>query len=230
MAIVDKIKSDIKFRNKVIGGAVVFVLTMVFGIIGILSMESKEDSQETRNQEDKITQEMARGVVPTDTTFVVPKKRAIYDQMDYFQSQENKEIRVVSDESIIGKTPEEIAQKNKQEDDEIASYMRKRREKMATTSTEERTYHSTGTSSTRRYNPYASKEDWVDVSTDIETHKTGREKQQELQQVQQGISQQKNQFVNKTPKHLMIYQKPSNEEFYWKQDNLNIEKQENFRQ
>lgn len=190
MAIVDKIKSDIKFRNKVIGGAVVFILAMFLGIIGVLSMESKEESEEARSQEDKIAQEMAKGVVPTDTTLVVPNKRAIYEQMDYFQSEENKEIRVVTDESIIGKTPEEIAQKHNQEDDEISSYMRKRREKMATTSSEEEpTYRSTGisnssTSSTRRYNPYANSQDWVDVSTDIENHKTGREKQQEQQQEQ----------------------------------------------
>lgn len=180
MAIVDKIKSDIKFRNKVIGGAVVFILIIFFGIIGVLSMESKEDPQEVRSQEDKIAQEMARGVVPTDTTLLVPKKRDIYEQMDYFQSEENKEIKVVSDESVIGKTPEEIAQKQKREDDEITSYMKRRREKMTTTS-EEPTYRKTTNSNTRRYNPYANNQDWEDVPTDIENHKTGREKQQEIQ-------------------------------------------------
>ena len=46
MAIVDKIKSDIQFRNKVIGGAIVFVFVMVGGIAGILAMNNSDRVEE----------------------------------------------------------------------------------------------------------------------------------------------------------------------------------------
>lgn len=197
MAIVDKIKSDIQFRNKVIGGAVVFMLVMVMGIAGVLGMETK--SQDEIQQED--TPPTAMGVVPVDTTRTVPKKSVIYNQMDYFQDDENKEIQIATDESIIGKSQEEIREMQKQEDDEIANYMRQRRQKIQETKEEPRYTPPAQTSSNRRYNPYASQNDWVenDITRQpqIEDYKTGREKAEEAKPSQasrQNIRIQKDDF------------------------------------
>ena len=188
MAIVDKIKSDIQFRNKVIGGAIVFVFLMVGGIAGILAMNNSD-----RVEEQEQVQSSAMAEVPSDTTQKVAPKRSIYSQMDYFQEEEKRDFQVVADESVVGKSKEEIARKEKEEDDEIMAYMKQRRETQkamvnssskaggyAESTYQEPTYSA---SSRRKYNPYASKEDWVD--TDIDTYKTGRDKLQEQQQQQQ---------------------------------------------
>jgi hypothetical protein len=196
MAIVDKIKSDIKFRNKVIAGAVVFVLAMALGIAGVLAMNGEQDTPEGNGSED-IKKEMITGVVPTDTTRVVSEKNVLYNQMDYFQEEDNKDIVVVADEKKVGKTKEEIEQMERQEDDEIASYMKHRRESMRSTSkpnssaaqtssyeASSYTPPSAGTSR-RKYNPYASSEDWTTtsgLSDGLDSYKTGREKQQIQQQ------------------------------------------------
>ena len=124
MAIIDKIKSDIKFRNKVIAGAVIFAFVMIIGVVSVLAMNSDQEDNLQDGSKD-IEKEMAIGVVPTDTTRVVSEKNVLYNEMDYFQSEEDKDIVVVADENKIGKTKEEIAQLEKQEDDEIASYMRR---------------------------------------------------------------------------------------------------------
>lgn len=196
MAIVDKIKSDIKFRNKVIAGAVVFVLAMALGIAGVLAMNGEQDTPEGNGSED-IKKEMITGVVPTDTTRVVSEKNVLYNQMDYFQEEDNKDIVVVADEKKVGKTKEEIEQMERQEDDEIASYMKHRRESMRSTSkpnssaAQSSSYEASsytppaaGTSR-RKYNPYASSEDWTTtsgLSDGLDSYKTGREKQQIQQQ------------------------------------------------
>ena len=126
MAIVDKIKSDIKFRNKVIAGAIVFVLAMALGVTVVLAMNNDQEDNIQDGSKD-VEKEMALGVVPTDTTRVVSEKNVLYNDMDYFQSEEDKDFVVVADENKVGKTKEEIAQMEKQEDDEIASYMRRSR-------------------------------------------------------------------------------------------------------
>ena len=77
MAIVDKIKSDIKFRNKVIAGAVVFVLAMALGVAGVLAMNAEQEAPEGDGSDD-IKKEMITGVVPTDTTRVVSEKNVLY--------------------------------------------------------------------------------------------------------------------------------------------------------
>ena len=193
MAIVDKIKSDIQFRNKVIGGAVVFTLFMVGGIVGVLAMNGEKQEQVDEKQTSAVAE------VPSDVTEEMGTKRSIYSQMDYFREEEKKDLKVVTDEKIVGKSKEEIAQMEKQEDDEIASYMRQRRESqkaLANSSTSEPTYreqsggYSSGTTSRRRYNPYASSEDWTNTDTELATYKTGREKVQEQQQQQQIQQQQ----------------------------------------
>lgn len=196
MAIVDKIKSDIKFRNKVIAGAVVFVLAMALGIAGVLAMNGEQDTPEGNGSED-IKKEMITGVVPTDTTRVVSEKNVLYNQMDYFQEEDNKDIVVVADEKKVGKTKEEIEQMERQEDDEIASYMKHRRESMRSTSkpnssaAQSSSYEAssytppTAGTSRRKYNPYASSEDWTTTSSlsdGLDSYKTGREKQQIQQQ------------------------------------------------
>ena len=107
MAIIDKIKSDIKFRNKVIAGAVIFAFVMVIGVVSVLAMNSDQEDNLQDGSKD-IEKEMAIGVVPTDTTRVVSEKNVLYNEMDYFQSEEDKDIVVVADENKIGKTKEEI--------------------------------------------------------------------------------------------------------------------------
>lgn len=212
MAIVDKIKSDIKFRNKVIAGAVVFVLAICIGVAGVLAMNNENDTTESDGSED-IQKEMALGVVPTDTTRVVSEKNVLYNEMDYFQEQENTDIVVVDDEKKVGKTKEEIAQMERQEDDEIASYIKRRREGMNTTysspssqpqnasrinSYETSTYTAPSGTSRRKYNPYASSEDWTTtsgISDGLETYKTGREKEQQQQQQQEQTQIQHTQQV-----------------------------------
>ena len=198
MALIDKIKSDIQFRNKVIGGAVVFALVMVGGVVSVLAMNSSQDN--AIEQEDK----GAIAEVPSDTTRTVETKRTIYSQMKAFEEDEKKDLKVVADENIVGKNKEEIAEMEKKEDDEIAEYMRQRREKQKeiekTSSRTDRyaaepAYQPSGYApqgSRRKYNPYASKEDWTD-ETDIELagYKTGREKMAEKQEEQKVVAEQK---------------------------------------
>ena len=195
MAIIDKIKSDIKFRNKVIAGAVIFAFVMVIGVVSVLAMNSDQEDNLQDGSKD-IEKEMAIGVVPTDTTRVVSEKNVLYNEMDYFQSEEDKDIVVVADENKIGKTKEEIAQLEKQEDDEIASYMRRRRESINNTSSQSAapSYEtpsygaaSSGGATRRKYNPYASSDDWTTtsgLSDGLDNYKTGREKQKEQEQGQ----------------------------------------------
>lgn len=198
MALIDKIKSDIQFRNKVIGGAVVFALVMVGGVVSVLAMNSKQDNSTELEDKGAIAE------VPSDTTRTVETKRTIYSQMQAFEEDEKKDLKVVADENIVGKNKEEIAEMEKKEDDEIAEYMRQRREKQkelekSSSRTDryssEPSYQSSGYApqgSRRKYNPYASKEDWTD-ETDIELagYKTGREKMAEKQEEQKVVAEQK---------------------------------------
>lgn len=234
MAIVDKIKSDIKFRNKVIAGAVVFALAMCIGVAGVLAMSNESETVEKDGAED-IQKEMALGVVPTDTTRVVSEKNVLYNEMDYFQEQENADIVVVADETKVGKTKEEIAQMQRQEDDEIASYMKRRREGMNTaassssqqqntprmTSYETPTYTTPSGTTRRKYNPYASSEDWTTssgISDGLSTYKTGREKEQEQQQAQpqiqhtQQVVQPQTKRISQKGKATTFDELPANEQ------------------
>ena len=200
MAIVDKIKSDIKFRNKVIAGAVVFVLAMALGVTVVLAMNNDQEDNIQDGSKD-VEKEMALGVVPTDTTRVVSEKNVLYNDMDYFQSEEDKDFVVVADENKVGKTKEEIAQMEKQEDDEIASYMRKRRESINNSSSrssqpsyETPTYGGGTPQGTprRKYNPYATTDDWTvtsGFSDGLDSYKTGRQKQQEQTKASQQVPQ-----------------------------------------
>ena len=85
MALIDKIKSDIQFRNKVIGGAVVFALVMVGGVVSVLAMNSKQDNSTELDDKGAIAE------VPSDTTRTVETKRTIYSQMQAFEEDEKKD-------------------------------------------------------------------------------------------------------------------------------------------
>lgn len=226
MAIVDKIKSDIKFRNKVIAGAVVFVLAMALGVAGVLAMNAEQEAPEGDGSDD-IKKEMITGVVPTDTTRVVSEKNVLYNQMDYFQDEEDKDIIVVADEKKVGKTKEEIAQMERREDDEIASYMKRRRESMnntssnANVSTGQSSYEASsyaapasGTSR-RKYNPYATSEDWTTTSgfsDGLDNYKTGREKQQQQQTIVQQQQEQPQKSSIRKQKPTSFEDLPQNEQ------------------
>lgn len=187
MAIVDKIKSDIQFRNKVIGGACVFTLLMAGGVAGVLAMNNEKIEEEQ-------PADVVVAVVPSDTIRTVSTKRTIYNQMDYFKDEENKELKVVFDEKKVGKSKEEIEKIQQKEDDEIASYMRQRREEhqKIIASNDEPIYKNMG-GGKRRYNPYAPKEDWIEKEMyndeeQLNNYQTGREK---IQIQEQQLIQQK---------------------------------------
>ena len=199
MALIDKIKSDIQFRNKVIGGAIIFALVMVGGVVSVLAMNSSQENEIEEENKGVIAE------VPSDTTRTVGTKRMIYSQMQSFEEEEKKDLKVVADENIVGKNKEQIAEMEKKEDDEIAEYMKQRREKqkqLEKTSTSrtdryssEPSYQPSGYApqgSRRKYNPYASKEDWTE-ETDVEFagYKTGREKMAERQETQQVKAEEK---------------------------------------
>lgn len=179
---IDKVKNDINFRNKVIRGAIVFVVIMTLSIVLILAIDSEETNPQVIPQDsDTGIKEQVLAIVPADTTKIIQKSN-IYSQMDYLQNEENKGIRVVTDESVLGKTQEEIAENEKKEQDEIEEYMKQRRQQVQANNDYHRAsrsaveaYQPPPTPNRRRYNPYATSQDWEDQ--EISSYQTGREKE-----------------------------------------------------
>lgn len=190
----DKVKSNIQYRNKVILGAVFFMLLMVLGIMVVLVWDKK-----TNQLQEPVQEPVALAVVPSDTISIVPKKSVAYryKDMDNFQSQD--EIQIFKDESIVGKTEEEIQQKEKEQEDEISEYIKNRRQKWKSSESEnsvepQRISHTDKKekqSSARTYSREKIIQQEQEVENIIDSYQTAREKEQS-KQVKKISSQKRN--------------------------------------
>lgn len=123
---IDKIKSDLTFRNKVIRITLI-LLIFIIGVVIILLVN--DDSKKNKLQRSNV---IIDNLIPADTTPIIDDKEAIYRDSELFRKRREKTIDLVNNSDDFSLRKDEIIQKQqKKQADKIDEYMTKRRLQIA---------------------------------------------------------------------------------------------------
>lgn len=123
---IDKIKNDIEFRNKVIRIALIALVFLIAVLVMLFAVDDEKEAPINKNKKVEI-----KNIIPADTTAIIDDKEAIFRNNDYYNKRENSALDLVNNEADFGLKEKEIKEKEKVKEQEIDDYMARRRNQIA---------------------------------------------------------------------------------------------------
>lgn len=124
---IDRIKTDIEFRNKVIRVALIALVFLIAVIVMVFVTDDGKNITVSKTKNGVIVKD----VIPADTTAIIDDKEAIFRENASYNRKQNSALDLVNNEADFGLNEKEVKQKEQVKEQEVDDYMTKRRNQIA---------------------------------------------------------------------------------------------------